>query len=156
MMHRWALAFAVSTAVLFGQPRIVVDPQRPEHDTLDFGVTLVSKPIARPLYIINAGPDTLLLPEPVRPYFSIERTPEQGSDTYDYLEFEPLTRFPIIVLPRQTQQLWLSFASFAEFYPLGLKQAALRISLRRAHDTRVVLTRSFVLTGVKVELRLEV
>ncbi len=142
------------TTTLLGQPRIVVDPQHPERDTLDFGATLVGIPRCRPVYLINPTEDTLRVCEPVRPYFSIERTPDQSGDIYDYLEFEPQSQFPVIVPPRQTQQLWLCFQAPALLSAAGIKLAALRLSLYRSCDTSTAAAaRTLILRGLKAEVQ---
>ncbi len=151
-----ALLALCAALTLWGQPRIVVDPQRPELDTVEFGVTLLGRPLVRPIYLINDSPDTLIIPAPLKPYFSIERTREQSSDAYDFLEFTAAGEaFPLLVLPRQSRILWLTFTAEPNFYPLGLKVAALHLNLRPVRDTSsIVADRSLVLRGFKAELRL--
>ena len=138
------------------QPQIVVDPHHPEQDTLDFGATLVGIPLVRPLYLINPSADTLSIPAPLQPFFSIERTPDQSSDVYDFVEFAPQDTFPILVPPRQTRLLFLRFEAIREFYPLGEKRAALHLSVRYARDTASpAVERTLVLRGIKAEIALE-
>ncbi len=153
---RLTICFLWTALLLWAQPRIVVDPQRPEQDTVDFGTTLVGQEVSRLIYFVNPTNDTLVLPAPLQPYFSIERTPEQSSDAFDFLEFDARQeRFPILVLPRQTRVVRLTFAAIPELYPLGVKVAALRLRLVYYHDTTQVATsRTLVLRGTKVEVRI--
>ncbi|MCS7176420.1 MAG: hypothetical protein NZ960_02165 [Candidatus Kapabacteria bacterium] len=141
--------------LLLGQPRIVIDPQRPELDTLDFGTTFVGWAVLRSVTILNFSQDTVLLAAPVQPYFSIERLPGQGEDSYDYLEFEPQTIFPVVVPPWQTQRIWIRFRAYPELYPLGLKQASLLLGLRTPHAPAIIAADTFVLRAFKTELQAE-
>jgi hypothetical protein len=138
------------------QPRIVVDPDHPELDTLDFGATLVGNPIVRGLYLINASSDTVLIPGPVRPYFSIERMPEQDSAVYDFVDFEQAEEsFPVVVPPGGERLLRLRFRASSGLYPFGLKIARLSISLRYTDTARSAATGSFTLKGFKVTVAAE-
>lgn len=151
------VAVVLGTALsLWAQPRIVVDPQRPELDTVEFGVTVLGEAVSRPIYLINDSADTLSIPAPLKPYFSIERTPDQSGDVYDFLEFDASGEaFPLLVLPRQSRILWLNFTAEPNFYPLGQKRAALQLSLRLVRDTsHVAAARTLLLRAFKVELRL--
>jgi len=153
---RRVLATLLLPLLLWAQPRIVIDPRYPERDTLEFGSTLVGIPVVRPLYLINPTEDSLVLPTPLQPFFSIERTPDQSSDVFDFLEFAPQDTFPVLVPPRQTRLLFLRFEAIREFYPLGEKRADLRLSLRYSRDTTAVAAeRTLVLRGAKAEVVLE-
>lgn len=153
---RCLLGLLLLPALLWAQPRIVVDPRFPDRDTLDFGATVVGVPLSRPIYLLNPTEDTLIIPAPLQPFFSIERTADQGSDVFDFLEFSPQDTFPVVVPPRQTRTFWLRFDAIREFYPLGEKRAALRLSVRQLRDTNsIAAERTLVVRGAKAEVSLK-
>lgn len=157
-MRMWlGLCGVLVSALLRAQSvDIVLDPADPARDTLDFGATLLDRPVLRPVYLRNFSSETLQVPQRVIPYFSVERIPDQGE--LDFLEFDLADPrgFPIEVPPQTVRRIQLHFRAIPQLYPLGLKQAYLRLSLRSAADTsRELARRTFVLRGFKERVELE-
>lgn len=125
---------------------------------IDFGSVDVGSRASRSFFVRNTGFQTMSIPSEVVPYFAIERI---GTST-GYLEFFKnfSAPFPVVMnLPFESEQEFsMEFRPELDvaFYPLGVREARLRVSIRSFRDTSIVLAEKIFLLRVNKQAQLTI
>lgn len=127
--------FCLHCALYTQDVRFIIDKNKPQLDTLDFGLTTVGTVVTGSITIENNLADTIYLPTSVSPWLVIRSFTGNLSDQ-QFREFDRTSNIPFSVAPRSSRTFDFKYdpQAITSDFPYGVKWATVDLGFRRTVD----------------------